>query len=112
MKGLRSHEMLRFENFLWKYSNPAECLEDWAEETTEALFKLAEVSNVPAHLITLPLSPEILMWVEDMHEFYRTPISERGENETVLDFYSGAKLTEPELIWVATHIQKDLIPAY
>lgn len=112
MKNLRIREIVRFENFLWEHQNPAECLEDWAWETTEAIKKLSSVSGIPMTQIALPLSSMTYSWVKEMHDFLRTPVSERGENESILDFYSGAELTDDELLWVANHIQSDIIPAF
>lgn len=108
---LRNVEMLRFENFLWRHHNPAECLEGFAEQTTEAVFRLSVVADLDPTEIVLPLSPTVLSYVRQAHEFFRTPVEERGENEIMREFYPGDALSEDELRWVALHIQADLIPA-
>lgn len=111
MKNLRSSEMCRFENWLWRHHNPAEVLEEWADATTEAVFALSVVADLDPTDIVLPLSPIVLSYVRHAHEFFRTPVEERGENEVVREFYSGDALSEDELRWVAIHIQSNIIPA-
>ena len=108
---LRNSEMLRFENFLWQHHNPAECLEDFAEQTTEAVFRLSVVADLDPTEIVLPLSPTVLSYVRHAHEFFRTPVEERGENEIEREFYPGDALSEDELRWVALHVQSSIIPA-
>lgn len=108
---LRNAEMVRFENFLWQHHNPAECLEDFAEKTTDAIIGLSVVADLAPTEIVLPLSPVVLSFVRHAHEFFRTPVEERGENEFLREFYSGAALSEDELRWVAVHVQSALIPA-
>lgn len=103
--------MLKFENFLWAHHNPAECLQDWAEQTTEAVFRLSVVANLDPTEVVLPLSPVVFSYVRHAHDWFRTPLSERDENEISRDFYPGAALSENELRWVAVHIQSALIPA-
>ena len=111
MKNLRSSEMCRFENWLWKHYNPAEVFEDWAEKTTEAVFALSVAADLDPSDIVLPLSDSIFKPICAIHEFARTPVAERSEDEVCYDFYPGAALTDDELRWVALHIQSALIPA-
>ncbi|MCM1066813.1 MAG: hypothetical protein NC418_04465 [Muribaculaceae bacterium] len=108
---LRNVEMCRFENFLWRHHNPAECLEDFAEQTTKSLFWLSVITELDPTEIVLPLSPTVLSYVRHAHEFFRTPVDERGVNEIEREFYPGAALSEEELRWVALHIQSAIIPA-
>lgn len=103
--------MLRFENFLWEHHNPAECLEDFAEQITEAVFRLSVVANLDPTEIVLPLSPTVLNYVRFAHEWFRTPLEERDSHEVSRDFYPGCALTDEELRWVAVHIQSEIIPA-
>lgn len=109
---LRTSEICRFENFLWRHHNPAECLEEFAEQITEAIFCLSVVADLDPTEIVLPLSPIVLSYVTHAHEFFRTPVEERGANEIECAFYPGDALSEDELRWVARHIQADLIPAF
>lgn len=109
--NLRNAEMCRFENFLWAHHNPAECLEEWADETTEAVFRLSVVADLDPSEILLPLSPTVLSYVRNAHEWFRTPLSERDPREVSKEFYPGAALSDGELRWVAIHIQSSLIPS-
>lgn len=103
--------MCRFENFLWKHFNPAEVLEEWADETTDAVFRLSVVADLDPSEILLPLSPTVLSYVRNAHEWFRTPLSERDPREVSKDFYEGDALSDGELRWVAIHIQSALIPS-
>lgn len=112
MKKFRTLEMLRFENWLWEHFNPAEVFEDWAEKTTEAVFRLSVVADLDPTEIVLPLSEEaIFKPIRAIHHDARVPLEERGADETYLDFYPGEALSDDELRWVALHIQSALIPA-
>ncbi len=110
-KNLRSSEMCRFENWLWKHYNPAEVFEDWADATTEAVFALSVAADLDPSDIVLPLSDSIFKPICALHDFVRTPVDERPEHEMNIDYYPGVALTEDELRWVALHIQSALIPA-
>lgn len=104
--------MLRFENWLWRHYNPAEVFEDWAADTTQAVMALAVAAHLDPSDIILPLSEEgIFEPLRRIHDFVRTPPSEREAGESSLGFYPGTALTETELRWVAVHIQSALIPA-
>lgn len=112
MEILRIHEMLCFENWLWKHYNPAEVFEDWAEKTTEAVMALAIAADLDPSDIVLPLSENsIFKPLCGIHDFVRTPVEDRPDTELCRDFYPGVALSEDELRWVAIHIQKSLIPA-
>lgn len=112
MEILRIHEMLRFENWLWKHYNPAEVFEDWAEKTTEAVMALAIAADLDPSDIVLPLlENSIFKPLCGIHDFVRTPVEDRPDTELCRDFYPGVALSEDELRWVAIHIQKSLIPA-
>ncbi len=112
MKNLRNLEMLRFENWLWQHYNPAEVFEDWASNTTEAIMALAVAAALDPSEIVIPLSEDgIFKPLCALHDFLRTPLSERHPNEVCREFYPGVALTEEELRWVALHIQANLIPA-
>lgn len=112
MTNLRNLEMLRFENWLWKHYNPAEVFEDWADRTTEAVFRLAIAAEVDPSEISLPLSNSIYNSICAFHDFFRTPVENRQDDVLHCDlFYPGPALTEDELRWVAIHIQSALIPA-
>lgn len=108
---LRIAEMMRFENFLWSHHNPAEVLEDWADDATSGIMRLAVLCDLDPCDISLPLSPVVLDYVRHAHEWFRTPLSERDENEVSRDFYPGAALSDDELRWVARHVQDGIIPA-
>lgn len=103
--------MVRFENFLWKHHNPAEVLEEWALNATECIARLAVTCELDPSSVQLPLSPIVESYVRNAHEWFRTPLSERGENEFIRDFYPGDALSDAELRWVAVHIQNGIIPA-
>lgn len=111
MKNLRTTEMLRFENWLWEHYNPAEVFEDWAEKTTEAVFRLSVVADLDPTEIVLPLSDAVFKPLSELHALFRTPLEERDPGECIFDFYPGEALTDDELRWVALHIQSSLIPA-
>ena len=111
MKNLRTNEMLRFENWLWEHYNPAEVFEDWAEKTTEAVFRLSVVADLDPTEIVLPLSDAIFKPLSELYILFRTPLEEREPGECIFDFYPGVALTDDELRWVALHIQSALIPA-
>lgn len=111
MEKLRTNEMLRFENWLWKNYNPAEVFEDWASKTTEAVMRLSIVAELDPTEVVLPLSDAIYLPLREMHHFFRTPVESRPENECFREFYPGVALTDDELRWVALHVQSALIPA-
>lgn len=103
--------MCRFENFLWAHHNPAEVLEEWAEDVTSAIARLAFSADLDPSDIVFTLSPTVLSYVRDAHEFFRTPLEMRDPGELVTEFYPGAALSEEELRWVAIHIQSAIIPS-
>lgn len=104
--------MLRFENWMWEHYNPAEVFEDWAEKTTEAVFRLAVAADLAPSEVVLPLSEEgIYKPLCALHDFLCTPVEDRKEGEVCTEFYPGVALTMDELRWVALHIQSALIPA-
>lgn len=112
MKNLRNLEMLRFENWMWEHYNPAEVFEEWAKKATEAVFALSVAAGIDPTEIVLPLSEEgIYKPLCELHDFFRTPVERRQENELCDEFYPGVALTDDELRWVALHIQSALIPA-
>lgn len=111
MSKNRIPEMCAFENFLWTHFNPAEVLEEWAGETTEAVMRLAIVAECDPSEISLPISDRVLEYVVEAHAFFRTPLEERSPNEGYrTQFFSGPELSQEELRWVARHIQANLIP--
>lgn len=112
LKDLRNLEMLRFENWMWENYNPAEVFEDWAEAATEAVFALSVAADLDPTEIVLPLSEKgILEPLRAIHDFVRTPLEKRPDDEVCSAFYPGVALTDDELRWVAMHIQSALIPA-
>ena len=108
---LRIAEMVRFENFLWSHHNPAEVLEDWADKATSGIVRLSLDCDLDPSDVLLPLSPVVLDYVRHAHDWFRTPLSERDEDEMSRYFYPGVPLTDDELRWVARHVQDGIIPA-